>query len=188
MSEFVVTFPSFWNFSLAIYGRSGSSERCLALQNDHGFDVNLVLFCIWVGQNWGSMPTSIRAESIEFSTNWGQQVVQPLRKLRTDMKGNTLLSKQLPGDEYEEFRSAVKKLELAAEKKQQAFLESLFSDYQQSSGSGAEASLENLRDVSQRLDIECNTEIQEHFNALIDASEEMRREEKCREEETSRQE
>lgn len=184
MSEFVVPFPSFWNFSLALYGRSESSGHCLALQNDHGFDVNLVLFCIWVGQNWGTMPNSIRSESIAFSTNWGQQVVQPLRGLRTDMKGNTSLSQQFSGDEYEDFRGTVKKLELAAEKKQQEFLQNLSSALQTSDSPGAEASLNNLMDLSQALDIECSAEIHDHFNALIiEASEEM-----CREKEDPRQE
>lgn len=41
----------FWRFSLAAYARPGVAEACLALQDDHGFDVNLILFCCWLAED-----------------------------------------------------------------------------------------------------------------------------------------
>ena len=37
----------FWAFSLEVYGRPGVAPACLALQDRHGLDVNLLLFCCW---------------------------------------------------------------------------------------------------------------------------------------------
>ena len=37
----------FWAFSLDVYGRPGVAPACLALQDRHGLDVNLLLFCCW---------------------------------------------------------------------------------------------------------------------------------------------
>ena len=47
MSAFPPT--PFWDFSLAVYGRPGVAPACLALQQRHGADVNLLLFCAWFG-------------------------------------------------------------------------------------------------------------------------------------------
>ncbi|HEY9550471.1 MAG TPA: TIGR02444 family protein, partial [Kiloniellaceae bacterium] len=41
----------FWQFSGAVYARRGVAEACLALQQRHGLDVNLLLFCAWAGSN-----------------------------------------------------------------------------------------------------------------------------------------
>src|SRR6202000_1576818 len=39
----------FWTFSLAVYADPAVQRECLALQDDHGVDVNLLLFCAFVG-------------------------------------------------------------------------------------------------------------------------------------------
>ena len=35
---------AFWQFSLDVYARPQVAELCLALQDEHNFDVNAVLF------------------------------------------------------------------------------------------------------------------------------------------------
>ena len=40
---------SFWAFSLEFYARPGVAEACLALQDRHGLDVNILLLCCWLG-------------------------------------------------------------------------------------------------------------------------------------------
>ena len=42
---------SFWDFSLRVYGSDGVSAACIALQERHGIDVNLLLFSAWVGES-----------------------------------------------------------------------------------------------------------------------------------------
>ena len=38
-----------WRFSLTFYARPGVSEALIALQDRAGFDVNLMLFALWLG-------------------------------------------------------------------------------------------------------------------------------------------
>ncbi len=38
----------FWAWSLAVYGRPGVAETCLRLQDEAGFDVNLVLLLLFL--------------------------------------------------------------------------------------------------------------------------------------------
>ena len=46
-----MTEPSsrFWSFSLAVYSDTAVQAECLDLQDRHGIDVNLLLFCAYVG-------------------------------------------------------------------------------------------------------------------------------------------
>src|SRR5471030_292758 len=47
MSDFLP--HPFWNFSLEIYAAEGVSGACLDLQERRGCDVNILLFCCWLG-------------------------------------------------------------------------------------------------------------------------------------------
>ena len=40
---------AFWRFSLAFYERPGVPDALIALQDRDGFDVNLILFALWLG-------------------------------------------------------------------------------------------------------------------------------------------
>ncbi len=41
----------FWRFSLATYRKPGVATACLALQDECGVDVNLMLFLLWLAAN-----------------------------------------------------------------------------------------------------------------------------------------
>jgi uncharacterized protein (TIGR02444 family) len=43
----------FWQFSLEVYAKPQVAELCLALQDEHGFDVNVLLLCLWLAQGEG---------------------------------------------------------------------------------------------------------------------------------------
>ena len=47
MSDFLP--HPFWNFSLELYAGEGVAEACLDLQERRGCDVNILLFCCWLG-------------------------------------------------------------------------------------------------------------------------------------------
>ena len=47
MSDFLP--HPFWNFSLELYAGDGVAEACLDLQERRGCDVNILLFCCWLG-------------------------------------------------------------------------------------------------------------------------------------------
>jgi uncharacterized protein (TIGR02444 family) len=40
---------SLWAFSLSVYANAAVQAECLDLQDHHGIDVNLLLFCAYVG-------------------------------------------------------------------------------------------------------------------------------------------
>ena len=39
----------FWRFALGFYARPGVAPACLELQDRHGKDVLIALYCCWVG-------------------------------------------------------------------------------------------------------------------------------------------
>ncbi len=96
----------FWQWSLVFYAQPGVAPLCLELQDTHGLDVNLVLFCCWLGE-----PLDSLAEAEALVADWRREVVQPLRAVRRWLKGRD-----------EALRAQVATQELAAEQRQQATL------------------------------------------------------------------
>ncbi len=115
----------FWNFSIRVYGQPGVAEACLALQNQHGLDVNLLLYCCWIGTSRGAIRESDMKSAFEFSATWSANVVRPLREVRSWMKTVRGQSECIPLADSMAVRADVKATELAAERLQQIGLESL---------------------------------------------------------------
>jgi len=114
---------SLWNFALAVYDRPGIAALCLELQDEHGFDVTMLLSCLWHGQQYGIMDEALLDLMLEFSRPWQEQVVAPLRQTRRWLK------QQRPaaaGDESVDIlREQIKACELAAERQQLERLETM---------------------------------------------------------------
>lgn len=106
----------FWKFSLALYSRPNVREECLALQAEHSIDVNVLLFCGWVG--WSKR---VRLEAVDLTgieavvTDWHRSTVKPLRSVRQYLKGSG-------AGGASELRDRVKAVELEAERVEQALL------------------------------------------------------------------
>ena len=115
----------FWDFSVELYGQDGVSAACLELQNEFGLDINLLLFCYWHGRCHGTIDDQLLQRAIKFSSNWRQNVVQPLRNVRKWMKVNASLFESAQSRQFEVLRERVKDDELAAEKYQQQAMEEL---------------------------------------------------------------
>ncbi len=100
----------FWDFSIAHYAIDGVAPACIALQDEYGLDVNVVLYAAW----WGARGMRLEPghlNAIETAVSpWRNRVVLPLRELRRQWR-------EYPGDG--EFLDAVKALELQAERRQQ---------------------------------------------------------------------
>jgi uncharacterized protein (TIGR02444 family) len=105
----------FWRFSLAVYCQAEVEQECLALQQGLGIDVNLLLFCAWLG----ARGIALSREQIEAASGavaaWHDQVVRPLRGVRQQIK-------TLKRDAFENYRTKVKGIELEAEQIEQALL------------------------------------------------------------------
>ena len=113
----MISDDDFWTFSLAVYRQPGVSEECLALQERLGADVNLVLLCAYLGAKRHALLDEGDIDSaVAVSTAWHADVVRNLRAARQALKPweeGRDLSLQ---DSSRVLRSAVKKLELDAER------------------------------------------------------------------------
>ena len=116
---------SFWDFSIRTYGNEQVPQACLALQNDHGVDVNVLLYCCWYGITRGSQDIDSFNEILSFSESWAENVVKPLRGVRSWMKSTGCVDSRVPTEACMSYREKVKGTELAAEKMQQEVLSSL---------------------------------------------------------------
>ncbi|MEQ9608432.1 MAG: TIGR02444 family protein [Kiloniellaceae bacterium] len=108
----------FWQFSGTLYARPGVAEACLELQDRHGLDVNLLLFCAWAGVQGRSFDGGDIGLLRSASRPWHDNVVAPLRAARRWLKQQTAV----PDDLGETFREEVKVLELQAEMLEQLVL------------------------------------------------------------------
>jgi len=108
----------FWQFSGTVYGRPGVAEACLDLQDRHGLDVNLLLYCAWAGTRGQRLDGGDLGLLRSASRPWHDNVVAPLRAARRWLKQQTAV----PDDLGESFREEVKGLELQAEMLEQLVL------------------------------------------------------------------
>ncbi len=112
----------FWNFSLEIYAGEGVAAACLDLQARRGCDVNVLLFCCWLGASGRPTLTADRLRAIlKESGPWQEGVVRPLRELRQRLKDT---GQALP-ETLAAVRRRVADAELAAEHAEQLRLVSL---------------------------------------------------------------
>lgn len=98
-----------WDWAVAAYARPGVAEACLALQDEDGQSVPLLLWAAWRG--------GVEAEDVEAAVDtarsWHQTAIDPIRAVRRTLKK--------PVSDMEDgprltLREQVKAVELAAEK------------------------------------------------------------------------
>ncbi len=98
----------FWEYSLAHYGRREVAESCLSLQDSRGANVNLLLFCCWLGCRGERLTSEKLVEAQLLISDWDRQVVQPLRQIRRFLKQSA--------DTTAQILEVVSTLELKAER------------------------------------------------------------------------
>lgn len=76
----------FWDYCLDLYGRPAVEAACLELQRRHGLDVNLVLFCCWLGHRGIEVDDPLLAAARRAAEGWQIEVVRPLRSARRRLK------------------------------------------------------------------------------------------------------
>lgn len=168
-----VTQSEFWEFSVTLYALPGVAEHCLSLQNDHGLDVNLLLFCIWYGRQFGEVPEALLDDALSLSYQWRNEVVNPLRTVRTQMKKNTELAESFADSGYRELREAIKRVELESERVQQDKLEKLATNHIGQGGKAkASAAAANLKTLCEKLGL-TTSQWQVHGDAIVSASENL---------------
>ena len=108
---------SFWDFSLAVYGGDGVETECLALQDQSGVDVNLLLLCAFAGAAHGATLTADEIASARNTVErWQQDIVRPLRAARRAMK-------PVARQDAQDLRTRLKEIELESERIEQTMLQ-----------------------------------------------------------------
>jgi uncharacterized protein (TIGR02444 family) len=106
----------FWRFSLGFYRQPGVSDACIALQDEAGVDVNILLFLLW-NATLGRTLSQTMVEQVEARIGpWRDATVVPIRALRRALRTPPPVVD--PGA-AEAFRTQVKRVELEAERLQQ---------------------------------------------------------------------
>ncbi len=114
------THADHWQFSLAVYTQEDVAGHCLALQDRIGLDVNMLLMMLWAASRWGHAPTTEQiAQADSLVQDWREEVILPLRKLRTRLKTGPAPA---PDAITNELRENIKRLELEAERTEQDVL------------------------------------------------------------------
>jgi uncharacterized protein (TIGR02444 family) len=113
----------FWDFSIAVYGADSVADECLALQDQFGLDVNLLLLCAFVGVRHGVALTADDIASARAEVEpWHKGIVSTLRDARRALKPVGALETDA-GKAAAELRTRVKAAELESERIEQAMLE-----------------------------------------------------------------
>ena len=105
-----------WHYANAVYAREGVARACLRAQDELGADVNLLLYAAWCAQLGQSLSAADFAAAEQRCNVWRDTVVRPLRAQRRRWRGAVERA-----SEY----SAIKQLELAAERAQLEMLAGL---------------------------------------------------------------
>ncbi len=116
----------FWDFSLAVYGAPGVPAACLDLQDAHQLDVNILLYCLYLG---GSGRAALSEDEMATVTGavaaWHADVVRGLRAVRQLLKGGL---PPAPETLSEPLRAEVQRLEIDFEHVEQLMLAASLSD------------------------------------------------------------
>jgi uncharacterized protein (TIGR02444 family) len=109
----------FWSFSLAFYDRLEVAAALLALQDEAGCRVNLILFAIWLGLSGrGRLDRPGMDEAERAIRSIEVEVIEPLRALRRRLKP--------AGDpDIQNLRESIKAIEIEAEEAAQTRLAAL---------------------------------------------------------------
>ena len=128
-----------WAFCLALYARSEVEAACLNLQDEHGFDVMIVLFCIYAGHKGQKLSAKTLEQAAEIGREWGRNIVGPLRLVRRRLKNNIPAAVD-PHDAYR-LRTRLQALEQDAERIQHEQLFKLIAGSAPPSQAAARANL-----------------------------------------------
>jgi uncharacterized protein (TIGR02444 family) len=156
----------FWRFSLSVYGGAPTAAICLRLQDEHHADVNVVLFVLWLAtRNRRLTPRDVEA-MMNYVSAWREDVVTNIRGARRALR---IAYASFPPDRVSDLRTAVKRVELEAERLEQEALYDGFPETSQGERTDdkKKAAKTNLEHYAACLG---STFEEAHVNALCEAS------------------
>lgn len=159
-------FP-FWRFSLRIYRAPGVAEACLALQDGCGADVNVLLYCCWVGMGGRRLNARTMRRTLAAVARWQGEIVRPLRHARREIRR---ISAGMPGEWTGHLRKRIGAAELDAEYVEQCILAALAEAMPLTRGQEPRAAVAaNLERYCDALGISIGRLEKRHLAALADA-------------------
>lgn len=114
----------FWRYSLRFYREPGIADICLRLQERCGADVNVLLFVLWLAREGRATSEGDLRRIEETTARWRDEVIRPLRELRTRLKRPEILA----DPDRAALRESIKTIELEAERIEQCDLYRLSQD------------------------------------------------------------
>lgn len=102
-----------WDRSVKAHSAPEVDAAVLALQDDHGQCVSLLLWAGWAAEEGRALTPDLLEQAAAFARDWDGRVVQPLRAVRRALKAPAA---GVPDLEREALRGRVKNEEFAAEK------------------------------------------------------------------------
>ena len=140
----------FWDYALELYRGEGVEAACLELQQRHGLDVNVVLFCCWLARRGILADRALYHRVAQATQAWQAEFVQPLRVVRTELKA--ALAAPEPGSlpaRWPELAAALRRrvlaLEIDGERMEQLLLAELAADLAPTATPGVALASANLR-------------------------------------------
>jgi len=164
----------FWSFSLSIYSKEGVPAELIELQDTFDIDVNVALFCVWLGYSIGLQLSEDQLSStLARCSPWNTKTVIPMRSIRRYLKNGTAV--QPIAQHAAALRTQIKRLELMAEQIEQAFLYDWFVEQHIATSEGSrEIAEENLTLFMCRSDPEWVLQkTQEAFKTTLRAAEDL---------------
>ncbi|MDF1736949.1 MAG: TIGR02444 family protein [Minwuia sp.] len=102
-----------WDYATRVYARGQARDACLALQDRHGLDVNVMLFCCWVASSgrgvFRDRELDLALQAVE---SWRDNVIRSLHDLKRHLKGDV---RPAPKTLSDDLRRVVVESELHAE-------------------------------------------------------------------------
>jgi len=154
----------FWQYSLALYGKSGVERAALALQDALGADVNVLLFCCYAASKQKSIDAPRLHDDL---APWQAQVVAQLRTVRRRLKAG-FQGFERESDQVADLRRYLAELELAAERIEHDALTRMLVNAQPSANCPmAHLGAEHLAGYLQHLDAGLNANDLDHAAAIL---------------------
>jgi len=158
-----------WRFAVAVYSQPGVSERCLALQDEQGVDVNILLFAAWLGAERGEALGEAPARHLIAETaQWREEIVQAMRIMRRRLK-----QERQARPDLDPVYQSMKAVELEAEKAEQRMLTELLGRLDRAaarSDDEQEVALTNMKAYLAALDVPLAAEVTDRLDWVAAAA------------------
>ena len=102
-----------WSFIVTLYGEKAVMAACLALQDEHGLDVDLLLYACWAAGRGYSLDDADLDRLSAAAKAWQDGLIKPVRALRRRLRRDRLGA---GADRAESFRRRLEAIEIEAER------------------------------------------------------------------------